>query len=81
MLPPIERDSHIILDLYTPTSSIEHWVVPKSLGKMEYRDARNSGRKTMSMFVAIKDPYGDGVGAIVKDKTTTFPEGKKAARL
>ncbi|KAG0643670.1 hypothetical protein HOY80DRAFT_1020073 [Tuber brumale] len=30
-------------DLCTPTGSIEHWVVPKSLGKLGYKDAGNSG--------------------------------------
>ncbi|KAG0637213.1 hypothetical protein HOY80DRAFT_1052399 [Tuber brumale] len=35
----------------------------------------------MSKFVAIKDLQGNGVRAIVKDKTTTFLETKKAARL
>ncbi|KAG0640718.1 hypothetical protein HOY80DRAFT_1116562 [Tuber brumale] len=34
-------------------------------------------RKTMSKFVRIKDPHGDGVRAIVKDKTTTFLKVKK----
>ncbi|KAG0643671.1 hypothetical protein HOY80DRAFT_1032348 [Tuber brumale] len=35
----------------------------------------------MSKFVANQDPHGDGVRAIVKDKTATFLEAKKAARL
>ncbi|PWW72196.1 hypothetical protein C7212DRAFT_348900 [Tuber magnatum] len=103
ILPPIKRDSHIILDLCTPTGSIEHCAVLKSRRKLEYRDARNSrwgdlwalgakarisrnvkicggSRKTMSKFIAIKDPHGDGVRTIVKDKTTTFLETKKATR-
>ncbi|CUS13830.1 unnamed protein product, partial [Tuber aestivum] len=44
ILPPIKRDSHIILDLCTATGSIERWVVPQSFGKLEYREARKSGR-------------------------------------
>ncbi|PWW72195.1 hypothetical protein C7212DRAFT_367193 [Tuber magnatum] len=43
MLPPIKHDSHIILDLCTATGSIERWVVPQSLGKLEYRDAKKGG--------------------------------------
>ncbi|KAG0640483.1 hypothetical protein HOY80DRAFT_958575 [Tuber brumale] len=31
----------------------------------------------MSKFVAIKDPHGDGVRTMVKDKTTTFLKAKK----
>ncbi|KAG0636741.1 hypothetical protein HOY80DRAFT_1053618 [Tuber brumale] len=38
-------------------------------------------KKTMSKFVAVEGPHGDGVEAIVKDKTTIFLEAKKAARL
>ncbi|KAG0640704.1 hypothetical protein HOY80DRAFT_1116761 [Tuber brumale] len=59
-------------------------VVPKGLRKLGYRDARNSGSVApagrLSKFVAIKDPHIDGVRAIVKDKTTTFPEAKKAEK-
>ncbi|KAG0634882.1 hypothetical protein HOY80DRAFT_1058592 [Tuber brumale] len=36
-----------------------------------------SPRKTISKFVAIKDPHHDGVTAIVKDKTSTFLKAKK----
>ncbi|KAG0640716.1 hypothetical protein HOY80DRAFT_1008872 [Tuber brumale] len=35
------------------------------------------GRETMSTFVAIKDPHGDGVRTIIKNKTTTFLKAKK----
>ncbi|KAG0638145.1 hypothetical protein HOY80DRAFT_1023319 [Tuber brumale] len=34
-------------------------------------------RKTISKCVTIKDPHGDGVRAIVKDKTITFLKVKK----
>ncbi|KAG0634135.1 mitochondrial small ribosomal subunit Rsm22-domain-containing protein [Tuber brumale] len=112
ILPPIKRDGHVILDVCTPTGSIERWVVPKSLGKPEFRDARKSGwgdlwalgaksrnkrnikigdgkKRFMSKLIAIKDPHGDGVRAIVKDKRTTLlkaqkkkkKEAKKVARL
>ncbi|KAG0637772.1 hypothetical protein HOY80DRAFT_1138059 [Tuber brumale] len=90
IFPPIQCHGHV-LDVCTPTSSIERWTVPKSLGKLEYRDARKSGwcdlsapgakshvrrnikiddgnKKLKSKLVAMMDPYGDGVRAIVKDK-------------
>ncbi|KAG0638813.1 hypothetical protein HOY80DRAFT_1046688 [Tuber brumale] len=37
----------------------------------------SGSRKTISKFVTIKDPHGDGVRAIAKDKTTTFLKVKK----
>ncbi|PWW79951.1 hypothetical protein C7212DRAFT_341103 [Tuber magnatum] len=57
ILPPIKSHKHITLDVCAPTGSIERWVVPASLGKLEYRDARKSkwgdlwalGAKTRTM--------------------------------
>ncbi|KAG0633824.1 hypothetical protein HOY80DRAFT_1062453 [Tuber brumale] len=43
ILPPIKHGSYIVLDLCTPTGSIEHWVVPQTLRELEHRDVRNSG--------------------------------------
>ncbi|KAG0638992.1 hypothetical protein HOY80DRAFT_1016142 [Tuber brumale] len=111
ILPPIEYDRHAILDACTPTGSIERWVVPKSLVKSEFGDARKRGwgdlwvlgaesgaGRTMGIgdgntrlkreLIAIEDPYGDGVMAIVKDKTAALlkaleketKEGKLEAR-
>ncbi|KAG0129275.1 hypothetical protein HOY82DRAFT_610918 [Tuber indicum] len=100
ILPSIKRDSRILLNLCTPTGSIERWVVPMSPGKSEYREVGKSGasdlwalgakartnknikvgggrRKNMSILAAIKKPHGDGVRAIVRDKTTSFPKAKK----
>ncbi|KAG0130299.1 mitochondrial small ribosomal subunit Rsm22-domain-containing protein [Tuber indicum] len=112
ILQPIKSQGHVILNVCTPTGSIESWTVSNSLGKLEYREARKSGwgdlwalgaksrtrrnvkigngnKKLKSKWVAIMDPYGDGVRAIVKDRTTTFlkarkkqlKEAKKVARL
>ncbi|KAG0125936.1 hypothetical protein HOY82DRAFT_615821 [Tuber indicum] len=36
-----------------------------------------AGRKNMSKSVAFKDPHGDGVRAIVKNKTTIFLKARK----
>ncbi|KAG0643596.1 hypothetical protein HOY80DRAFT_1087668 [Tuber brumale] len=53
--------------------SIERWAVPQSLGELKSRDARKSG-------LSIKDPHGDGVSAIAKDKTTTFLKAKNQVK-
>ncbi|PUU82708.1 mitochondrial small ribosomal subunit Rsm22-domain-containing protein [Tuber borchii] len=37
----------------------------------------NDNEKCMSRLIAIRDPFGDGVKAIVKDKTPTFLKGRK----
>lgn len=42
ILPPIKRRGHVILDLCTPSGTLERWTVPKSFGKQAYRDARKS---------------------------------------
>ncbi|CUS14500.1 unnamed protein product, partial [Tuber aestivum] len=100
IVPPIKSHKHVTLDVCTPTGLVERWIVPWSLGKFEYRDARKSrwgdlwalgaktrtkrniniggdGGKVMSKLVAIKDPHGDGVRAIVKDKTPVYLKNRK----
>ncbi|KAF8249738.1 hypothetical protein K440DRAFT_582117, partial [Wilcoxina mikolae CBS 423.85] len=42
VFPPIKRKGHVILDLCTSMGKIERWTVPKSYGKIPYRDARKS---------------------------------------
>lgn len=42
ILPPLKRDKHVILDLCTPSGTLERWTVPRSFSKQAYRDARKS---------------------------------------
>ncbi|RPA89548.1 hypothetical protein L873DRAFT_1721283 [Choiromyces venosus 120613-1] len=42
VLAPLKRPGHIIMDVCTPEGMLERWTVPRSLGKVEYRDARKS---------------------------------------
>lgn len=42
VLPPLKRQGHIILDLCTPSGTLERWTVPRSFGKQAFRDARKS---------------------------------------
>lgn len=42
VLQPIKRRGHIILDVCTPAGVIERWTVPKSYGRIAFRDARKS---------------------------------------
>ncbi|KAF2773876.1 hypothetical protein EJ03DRAFT_249129, partial [Teratosphaeria nubilosa] len=42
ILPPLKRRGHVILDLCTPSGTLERWTVPRSHGKQAYRDARKS---------------------------------------
>ncbi|KAG0640740.1 hypothetical protein HOY80DRAFT_1021747, partial [Tuber brumale] len=39
LLPSIKRECNAILDVCTTTGSIKLWIVPKSYGKLELRDA------------------------------------------
>ena len=42
ILPSMKKKGHIIMDLCTNKGAIERWIVPKSHGKPEYRDAKKS---------------------------------------
>lgn len=40
ILPPLKRQGHVIIDLCTPTGTLERWTVPRSFSKQAFRDAR-----------------------------------------
>ncbi|KAH7405735.1 mitochondrial small ribosomal subunit Rsm22-domain-containing protein [Phaeosphaeria sp. MPI-PUGE-AT-0046c] len=40
ILPALKRRGHIILDVCTPSGTLERWTVPKSFSKQAFRDAR-----------------------------------------
>jgi ribosomal protein RSM22 (predicted rRNA methylase) len=40
--PPLKRGGHVILDVCSSSGYIERMTVPKSQGKIPYRDARKS---------------------------------------
>ena len=42
VLPPLKRRGHVILDLCTPSGTLERWTVPKSFSRQAFRDARKS---------------------------------------
>ncbi|KAF1344681.1 hypothetical protein BDV97DRAFT_362216 [Delphinella strobiligena] len=42
VMPPIKRHGHVILDLCTPSGTLERWTVPRSFSKPAYRDARKA---------------------------------------
>ena len=42
VLPPMKRTGHVILDLCTPSGTLERWTVPRSFSKQAFRDARKS---------------------------------------
>lgn len=42
ILAPIKRRGHVILDLCTPSGTLERWTVPRSFSRQAYRDARKS---------------------------------------
>ena len=42
IMPPLKRTGHVILDLCTPTGTLERWTVPRSFSKQAFRDARKS---------------------------------------
>ncbi|TKA26027.1 hypothetical protein B0A50_05539 [Salinomyces thailandicus] len=42
ILPPLKRRGHVILDLCTPSGTLERWTVPRSFSRQAYRDARKA---------------------------------------
>lgn len=42
ILPPLKRKGHVILDVCTPSGTLERWTVPRSFSKQAFRDARKS---------------------------------------
>lgn len=42
VLTPLKRRGHVILDVCTPSGTLERWTVPKSFSKQAFRDARKS---------------------------------------
>lgn len=43
VVPPLKRKGHVLLDLCTPSGTLERWTVPRSFSKRAFRDARKSG--------------------------------------
>lgn len=42
ILSPLKKKGHVVIDVCTSHGNIERWTVPKSFGKIEYRDARKA---------------------------------------
>ena len=42
VFPPLKRHGHVILDVCTPSGTLERWTIPKSFSRQAYRDARKS---------------------------------------
>ncbi|KAF2747613.1 hypothetical protein M011DRAFT_467678 [Sporormia fimetaria CBS 119925] len=42
VLPALKRRGHIVLDVCTPSGTLERWTVPRSFSKQAFRDARKA---------------------------------------
>jgi ribosomal protein RSM22 (predicted rRNA methylase) len=42
IFPPLKRAGHVILDVCTPSGTLERWTVPRSFSRRAFRDARKS---------------------------------------
>ncbi|KAK3674302.1 37S ribosomal protein S22 [Recurvomyces mirabilis] len=89
ILPPLKRRGHIILDLCTPSGTLERWTVPRSFGKQAFRDARKSswgdgwalGAKTRVVRTVRKNKFsekGKGKSGVCADGEAKI--AKKSAR-
>ncbi|KAL1301601.1 hypothetical protein AAFC00_005831 [Neodothiora populina] len=42
VMPPMKRHGHVIMDVCTPSGTLERWTIPKSFSRQAYRDARKA---------------------------------------
>ncbi|KAG0046662.1 37S ribosomal protein S22 [Gryganskiella cystojenkinii] len=42
VVPPLKKDGHVVIDTCAASGSLERIIIPKSQGKIQYRDARKS---------------------------------------
>jgi ribosomal protein RSM22 (predicted rRNA methylase) len=42
ILQPIKRKGHVLIDVCTPSGTLERWVVNRKCGKQAFRDARKA---------------------------------------
>ena len=40
--PPLKKNKHVVMDVCTSSGEIQRMIIPKSQGKIPYRDARKS---------------------------------------
>ncbi|EGP82531.1 ribosomal small subunit Rsm22, mitochondria [Zymoseptoria tritici IPO323] len=69
ILPPMKRTGHVILDVCTPSGTLERWTVPRSFSKQAFRDARKSGWGDLWALGAKTRVLRNGTTA--KSKATT----------
>lgn len=83
VMPPLKRQGHVILDVCTPSGTLERWTVPKSFSRQAYRDARKStwgdlwalGAKTRTMR-NVRVGRKDGGGAKADKKGVINVKGR-----
>ncbi|KAK0769696.1 37S ribosomal protein S22, partial [Friedmanniomyces endolithicus] len=90
ILPPLKRRGHVILDLCTPSGTLERWTVPRSFSRQAFRDARKSswgdlwalGAKTRVLRTVRKNKHdkGDDGGALTVKGRVKGGEGKKGGK-
>lgn len=86
VMPPMKRQGHVILDVCTPSGTLERWTVPKSFSKQAYRDARKAawgdlwalGAKTRTLRnVRIGQDKGEKGGVDAKGTLTVKGKSRK----
>lgn len=55
IIPPIKRSGHTIVDACTAQGSIDRFVLPKSLGKQTYQDARKVRQGDLLPYAPIEE--------------------------
>ncbi|KJX99802.1 hypothetical protein TI39_contig351g00018, partial [Zymoseptoria brevis] len=79
ILPPMKRTGHVILDVCTPSGTLERWTVPRSFSKQAFRDARKSGWGDLWALGAKTRVLRNGTTA--KSKSSSQPKVDMEAAL
>ncbi|KAG8624851.1 hypothetical protein KVT40_007918 [Elsinoe batatas] len=79
---PLKRTGHVILDLCTPSGTLERWTVPRSFSKQAFRDARKSQWGDLWALGAKTRVAREGVtmSAKAKRKLAEQPPKRKRAQ-
>ncbi|KAG0038415.1 37S ribosomal protein S22 [Podila clonocystis] len=91
VVPPIKKDGHVVMDTCGPEGFLERMVIPRSQGKIPYRDARKATWGDLFPHLpknkpvrkdSVQQPFDGSEGSEVEPNTTRRrPPGISAEQL
>ncbi|KAF9418485.1 37S ribosomal protein S22 [Podila epigama] len=91
VVPPLKKDGHVVIDTCAPNGFLERIVIPRSQGKIPYRDARKAmwgdlfphqPKNKPVRKASVQQPFDGSEGSDVEPNTTRRrPPGISAEQL